>query len=117
MREALQEVVKSRAVVVHEGDNMGRGYWRCLKDTGPQGCQHIEQARDYLKSLGYGEGGTDVLEDEDTAFCGELTKIGQIAVQLPALEPAHADDVPELLGDVTMDLVGALRGERGPTVG
>jgi hypothetical protein len=66
-----QGIVKSRAIVLHEGDNRGLGVWQCSKkDDGARECQHIEQARRFLRARGYTVEDTEdttVMEDDEFA--------------------------------------------------
>ncbi|KAF8058233.1 hypothetical protein FPV67DRAFT_1428379, partial [Lyophyllum atratum] len=44
------ETVKSRAVVVYEGNDIGGGLWRCLKDT-QNNCSHVVDSKAMLQKL------------------------------------------------------------------
>ncbi|KAG6810082.1 hypothetical protein H0H92_013378 [Tricholoma furcatifolium] len=42
--------IRSRAIVMYDGEDDGSGIWRCAKD-GRGGCSHTKAARDYLQKL------------------------------------------------------------------
>lgn len=50
-----RRTAKSRVIVVQEGDDSGRGLWKCSKDAGAQ-CGHITKSKQHLAQLGLEEG-------------------------------------------------------------
>ncbi|KAG6848702.1 hypothetical protein H0H93_014760 [Arthromyces matolae] len=61
-RHGTDDLVKSRAIVVHEGSDEGGGVWKCSKD-GNGGCPHVVNARQMLRQC---------LQNEDMMVDGAL---------------------------------------------
>ncbi|KAG6835890.1 hypothetical protein H0H93_013603, partial [Arthromyces matolae] len=61
-RHGADELVKSRAIVVHEGSDEGGGVWKCSKD-GNGGCSHVVNACQMLRQS---------LQNEDMMVDGAL---------------------------------------------
>jgi hypothetical protein len=49
--QSCDGLAKSRAIVIHEGDDTGAGAWKCSKDSANVACPHIQLVESYMKRL------------------------------------------------------------------
>lgn len=59
-----RRTAKSRVIVVQEGDDSGRGSWKCSKDPVTQ-CGHITKSKQHLLQLGLEDGHSVQTTDGD----------------------------------------------------
>ncbi|KAF8068573.1 hypothetical protein FPV67DRAFT_1414882 [Lyophyllum atratum] len=82
------ETVKSRAVVIHEGDDRGGGSWRCAKDM-HDGCVHISDAQAMLRNIMRLDSSND-LQDDTEIHITLPHAAGEKSIIQPVLPPIWA---------------------------